>query len=257
MTNDHRAAATFLRGVLLAKGTSIISTEVLYLGADGGEVYKDRQDYWADRIRYLDRLRDMTAGSRRTVLLIFRRPDEFAESLYNTAVQQGVASASFTVFRERIAPLVDYERQLDLFRDRFESVLPLSFADLRPQLTDKVFSALGIPSPPIKPKDQNVSADPRVVVWFALKNEKGLTRAERAELRAFLTSAACNSIFSDPASLWEGEVARTDYCKVPGRAPVKFDMRMTPAKHIASLADVEVARIENAFTVWRRTGRSG
>lgn len=253
MHEDHRAASSYMRRVLSAKGTSIISSEVLYLGADGGEFYEDRSDYWADRARYLDRLRDITAGTRRTILLIFRRPDEFVESLYNTAVQQGVIWMPFAQFREYAAALVDYERQLAYFRERFDEVLTLSYSDIRPHLTEIVFPAIGVPTPPLQPRDQNTSADPRVVVWFALKNAGGVSKVERAELRAFVTSEACRSIFSDRVSLWESVEARRGYCEVPGRSPVTYDMSMKPARYIGSLADVEVIKIENAFSYWRRT----
>jgi hypothetical protein len=255
MHEDHSAASSFMQRTLSAKGTSIISSEVIYLGAEGGEIYKDRSDYWADRIRYLDRLRDMTAGARRTILLIFRRPDEFAESLYNTAVQQGAVWMPFNEFREYIADLVNYERQLALFRERFDNVLTLSYSDVRPQLTESVFSAMGMPAPPVRPSDQNTSADSRVIVWF-LQKARGLTRTERGELRAFVASPACKSIFSDRVSLWEGEEARMAYCQVPGRSPVSYDMRMTSDRHVAGPADAEAIRIEDAFSDWRRARRS-
>lgn len=210
--DGKKAAALLSRLRRSSCERTVISSEVIYLGARGRRLYDCAGAYWDDRFRYLDRLATATVDFERVIVLIFRRPDEVAESLYSTAIRQDAVRMSFPDFREHIGHLLEYERQAAAFRERFEKVEVRDYVEMRPAIVANAFAAMGLPVPSRLSADRNVSPDPHAVLWLEKHLHGNPTPQQRQSMRDFIESDGCSRFFRSRSTLWESQEARKAYC---------------------------------------------
>lgn len=224
VSEDEASAKCFVDDALVAaaEGRVIVSSEIMYLRVVGGLAYSSGDAYWGRREAYLDALDRVTAGVPRTVVVVLRRPDEFAESLYKTAVQRRDVAVPFAQFRDRIRPLVDYDRQLHEFRKRFDDVQALRFSDIRMNIVGELA---------------------RVLL------ERSQRGGSQRGLRSFLRSERCRRLFAgSQTTLWESVRAREEYCRSVGWGD---DEAATNSTYVPSLGAKDRAALSSAFLMHR------
>lgn len=118
----------------------LLSAEPIYrhvLGEDG--------DYWARRRAYVERLRDIIGTDDVVIVLVLRRQDTFALSLYQEVIKTGRYSNPFRDFIEEDDFYFEYNKQCDLFSGAFNAVRLFVYEDLKQdQLVDSFFDRLGV-----------------------------------------------------------------------------------------------------------------
>lgn len=222
---------------------SLISSEVFYLATSMGRGY-NAVDYQLARNEYLDRLDSLTKDFHRTIIVTFRRPDEFVESLYKTAVLQGRTNSSFPEFTRQCLPLVNYAERLNEFQTRFENVVRLDYGK---NIVADMFRAIDIPLPSMIPENRNVSPDSRIILWIKEKNDRGIDINERKRVRAFAISNRCTDLFPEKSTLWPDDRTAVEYaanagwdCPAPkGGMPV------------VGLERHDARKIDRAYMKWR------
>jgi hypothetical protein len=248
--------------------TLIFSAEGLWATTTCPEDWDEfgRPDYWQRRIEQLGRVR---AGLRDfdeiTVVLCFRRQDEFASSLYATKVLSGRFVGSFEQFRACAQPLFDYRRQLDAFRAVFSKVRFISFDALKDSLVPAFCDWAGIPVPPERTTERHdVTPDARLVHWV----HKSRTAVDPARLnklrRSFARDADARRALppTERVAFWSSDLERRSFlteCVDPeprffaaadetiGNDPRSF------AAGGAAAGDLHC--INDAFELWRLTQR--
>jgi hypothetical protein len=147
----------------------------------------DRADYWERRRAYLDRLRAIPRDFEATVFLCRRDRNEYAWSLYATNLLSDRFRWSFEEFRERCAPVFDYERQEELFRAAFPDVRTERFENLIPGIVPSFCRWTGIPVPP-PPHEHAKKTPPRPVILWLHARGKEAPLEERESMVAFARS---------------------------------------------------------------------
>jgi hypothetical protein len=151
--DDKRKALTFLaeaRHLARAGDTILISAEPIYRHVYGSDRWRelDTQDYWTGRQRYLDTVADVLSDFAVEVILFFRERESFAKSVHFELTKKGDWSGDIASFRIAHAPLFEYERQLELFRNAFPHVRVLNYEDAcRAGLVKTFFETIGFPMP--------------------------------------------------------------------------------------------------------------
>ncbi len=137
--------------------TVLLSAEPIYrhrLGRTG--------DYWSQRRAYIHKLKETIGTDDVTILLVVRRQDDFARSLYQENVKVNKYTTDFRGFLAELARQFDYYEQLRAFADAFQRVSVLVYEDLKQTgLVETFFRTLGI-EPPIAV--EAVAANPSLPV---------------------------------------------------------------------------------------------
>lgn len=101
----------------------LVSAENFYCMALVGAVLSERPEEAAarDERLYVQRLREVIPAevTHTTVVGCFRRPDRFAESLYNQRVKYERYHQDFDAYLSAIAPMLDYHRIASVWADVF------------------------------------------------------------------------------------------------------------------------------------------
>jgi hypothetical protein len=123
--------------------TVLLSAEPIYrhtLGKTG--------DYWSRRRAYIRRLKETIGTDDVTILVVLRRQDDFARSLYQENVKVNKYAADFRSFLAQASNQFDYHRQLRAFAAEFQRVSVLVYEDLKKTgLVETFFRKLGIEAP--------------------------------------------------------------------------------------------------------------
>ena len=126
-------AESFARNAMAAGAGAhslIISAEPVYRHVDGFNGfagYGELTDFWLRRSAYLARLSALFSGHRTVVVLCFRQKTEFIRSFAAELATKDKWHGSLEEFAMNFAPLLDYDRQVELFREHFDSVTILSY----------------------------------------------------------------------------------------------------------------------------------
>ena len=110
--------------------TIVFSAEPIYRHIDGGRAWQEYSrisNYWEKRLVYLNRLSGMFPEVGTEVLLYFRNSDSFLRSLRHELVKTGVWDDNRQGFDKAYSVLVDYDKQLDVFRSAFKKVTVFSY----------------------------------------------------------------------------------------------------------------------------------
>ncbi len=122
-----------------------ISAEPMYRHTVGN-VSETDASYWDGRRAYVERVAQHLGTEDVEVVVVVRRQDAFAQSLYNEHVKVTRYRESFEQFVDEKRPLLDYDRQLGVWSEFFDKVRAFVFADLieTPGLVSNFFDAVGI-----------------------------------------------------------------------------------------------------------------
>lgn len=243
---DLDRAREFLRNVADETAddeTVLLSAEPIYR-----HVLRDRKGGWWKRHRaYLvqlaQELRD--AGFDVHAVLVFRRRDEFVESLYHERVANGFGQP-FAELLDNADRLLDYERQLRQFRAAFPRVQRLDYRSLAgDELVSSFLRAFGF----TPPKFDDVgwdrrSTDARLSLWMAAAYAEDPDEELVTQRRRFAKNPVSDQLFEDfgRRTLWTDIAARRALLDQYGdHDPI--DDRRSPAELTPEIE----TRIDRAF----------
>lgn len=241
-------------------GTAILSSESMYrdlLGVVQWAVLDEREP-WEPRRRYLAHLQGLFAAYRVAVVVVFRRPDEFAESLYKTLLWGGHTRLTWPEYLAAARFLHDYGRQVDLLRERWADVRVVPYR--RQGMVESFFSLIGCPVPAGAEERANRSCDARLISWMAERNRRGRPpHDELARQRAFCGSDLARSLFADEpgVSFWASAAERAAFAD-PIMQALPAGFFPVVEHHATAGATLPVAdheRIDGLYDAWRRECR--
>jgi hypothetical protein len=256
---DEELLQSELMGATARNRTTILSGEEVsarIVGTKNWDGY-NADDYWDRRVRFLQRVRAaMRDFEDITVHLCLRRADDFAESIYATMLLSGRYRGSLEQFVSDVAPIFDYGRQVEAFRNIFGDVRVAPFNELSSDLIPQFFRWTGIPLPPSPAKRKKVTPDKRLIYWIhRMIESNGYNEADVRLLAQFVRSRPAGHALTDrrPATLWRDQALREIIVRRSAAGlPNTFFAEQAP-KVLASahLDDPELARITGAFESWR------
>lgn len=237
--------------------TVLISSEDMSACCEGHRLWQglDEKNFRELQRGYLRKVASFFNGFEIEVLLVFRRADEFAQSLYQTLIKIGHYRGEFAEFLQYAAPLFDFAAQRKAFEEVFGNLKVISFHNLGGCATRGLLKEIGmeLDKNPIMAK--NVSTDARLTFWMQHRNSRG---EELAELKAlekhFCNSTQARLLFPDfgLASFWKSQSERIAFhARSDHGFPEGFFPNPSPHAGIeACLDDKELARVSTAFESW-------
>lgn len=216
----------------------------------------------AERKRaYLDRLAALAEGFDEVeVLLVLRRPEDYAETLYSTCVLGAKVDCNFSTFLTATAPIYDYKAQVAAFRERFPAVRVASYHALSRRLVEDFCGWAGLPLPPLRERYDNPTPDLRLVLWVqrqALIERDRLRQRRRARFARYWNAASLLPPL-DRATVWPSQEARDAFIAAATTPSEDFFPQPAPfGRPVATLDSAEAARLEAAFQDWERRPRRG
>jgi hypothetical protein len=218
----------------------------------------DRPDFRDLQRDYLAKI--ASAFSRFDILpvLMFRRADEFAQSLYQTIVGGNHFTGSFESFLSYAAPLLDYEAQRAVFATVFARVEVLSFHG--PNIVHRLLAAAGVDFGLEPPPTKNVSTDARLTYWLNWRaTARKPTVAEVSRRKRFLKSDAVRTLFPDfgEASFWGTEADRAAFHDRCTQEFSEFEFP-PPRRSLGPDARVDektLQRISECYAAWKESTR--
>jgi hypothetical protein len=189
-------------------------------------------------------------------VLVFRRADEFAQSLYQSMVVGNHFTGPFESFLTYAAPLFDYEAQRLMFATVFGRVESLSFHG--PNLIDRLLAAAGIDFMPEQAPSVNVSTDARLTYWLNWRaTARKPTVAEVNRRRKFLKSDTARCFFPDfsEASFWRSEIERAAFHNrcTQGFSEFEFPPPRRAIGPDARVHDETLQRISECYAAWKQS----
>lgn len=216
-----RLAGLWAEAAAAAGATVLISAEPLY--RHRLRAPEASPGWRADRGRYLDRLAAALAPFDVEVVLVFRRPDDYARSLFqeNAGLTTQRSWDSFAAFRAHAAGgSLRYAQNAELFAERFGPPRCLIYEDL-PRgdgFCPAFFAAVGLDADGLAPVGVvRESLDPaETLVKLALDSRFGGGRGRNAALRKFVKSRPVAALLAErlgpgPFGLWESDAARAAF----------------------------------------------
>lgn len=141
---------------------------------------------------YLLSIKKFFEGYEIAPVLVLRRADEYAQSLYQTLVRSDHFFGSFKSFLSYAAPLFDYQAQIKAFERAFGHVNVLSFNRLgNGSLVDNFLQSVGVSYQPGTTPLKNISTDARLTFWKSTRGFDG----ETAIIKEFLRSKSARVLF--------------------------------------------------------------
>lgn len=217
---------------------------------------------YAERKRaYLDRLAALGAGFDEVeVLLVLRRPEDYAEALYSTCVLGAKVDCDFATFLTATAPIYDYKAQVAAFRDRFPTVRVASYHDMSSRLVEGFCAWAGLPLPPVRERYDNPTPDLRLVLWVqrqALIERDPYLQRRRARFARYWNAAGLLPPL-DRVTVWPSAEVRSAFIAAATVPSEDFFPKPAPfGRPVATLSDEEAARLEAAFQDWEHRPRRG
>lgn len=205
--------------------------------------------WWDRHAAYLERLATFLASHDVEAVLVFRRRDTFVESLYHERVSKGFEH-EFPRYVERVDRLLDYERQVQLFRNAFGTVSELAYEDMAgDDLVQSFLAALDLDVPPLEMPDARArqSVDGRLTLWMASAYRDDQADELVTQRRRFSKSPVSNELFADygRVTLWADAQARRELLDRYGDTrPIDDDRE--PAVLTPEIED----RIDDAFDAY-------
>lgn len=222
----------------------LLSAEPIYRHTWG-----DEDGWWSRHAHYLVRLADTLGAHDVTPVLVFRRRDTFVESLYHERVSKGFGR-EFAHYADRVDRLLDYQRQLVLFREAFGKACELDFEDLAGgQLVSRFLEELGLTMAALPAMDERArqSVDARLTLWMASAYRDVPDDELVTQRRRFAKNPVSNELFEDHGrvTLWADRGARRELLDRYGDTrPIEDDR--PPAVLTPELED----QIDDAFDAY-------
>ncbi len=178
----------FLTGLAQAAGdqdTVLLSAESIYRHVlSEGKI----TGFWKDHQAYLKRLAKFFAPYQTEIVVVFRRYDTFAESLFQENVKSKGYAKPFKVFAKDYSHFWAYRRRVELLRKVFDKVTVLSFERLSQEdLTAAFLRSVGVDAGALAPIERKNSGLPTQLVLFLQEMNARLDKQERNALSTQLT----------------------------------------------------------------------
>jgi hypothetical protein len=254
-----------LARALAASKTVVVSAESMYrhiLVTTKGRLSED--DKRAMRASYVRRMAEFFDGFDPEVIVYFRRPDAFAESLYQEAAARAMVSHPFQRFVTQDAFRFDYAFQLELLRRHFP-VHAFGFeAAAQDDLVDHFMAVLGARVDCGLGKTTLRASVPKRAAQWLVRHSKG-ARATHASRRShrhrwlFALQAGHKELFAAPrgAGFWSSNEERDAFLS---RSLAGFDaVDFPPAASVIRLpawSREDDQRVEAAFESWELRNRA-
>ena len=181
--------------------TVLLSAEPFFRHVLGA---RDGADYWTARRNYIRAVAEALSGFDVTVVVVFRRLDDFVQSLYKESVLQSRYSKPITDFVRERRTSFEYGRHLDLWEDLFgHDALKISLYDKRVRgraTVDQFFALLGCDTTGIVANvtsEANVSVSPIAVEVKRLINAHPLHGRQSLKMRNVLERLQESPRFTD------------------------------------------------------------
>lgn len=223
--------------------TVLLSTEVPFRRLATGE-----GTWWERHEAYLEHLgAELTAFDTR-VVLVFRRPDRFLESVYQERVATGYSGTFAEFLRSSGSRWVNYQRQIDQFQRHIGPVQTGQYEEiLSPDLVTGIMKLIGYDSPAGEAAAwKRRSADARLTMWLANRNaEDPSDEGLRLRLK-FTKQPEVAELFEDfgRVTLWVDDEQRRTFLDEESAAQLK-DSRLP-----AVLSEDAEARISASFNAF-------
>lgn len=199
---------------------TLISAEPLYRHISSKskpQHIRKHQDYWDSRKSFISDFRELTGSAE--VVVVFRRPDEFAESMYQEQIKSTRYSGSFKEFIRDFWFHFEYEKQVECWKMFFDTVTVIPFEKISGNnITKSFLKEVGIEIPNLpEQKYQNLR-----IPYAGLKVKKELNRTEidDATLKdiSFIISSLYENKPSNKQSLFESAESRASFIEQSTRS---------------------------------------
>lgn len=243
----------------------VLSAESLYrhLLAPRGAALSEAERR-AAREAYVGRLADFFEGFEVEVVICFRRPDSFAESVYQEVAASTGSRMAFAAFLRRDAFRWDYAFQLGLLARHFP-VRAFGFeAAAAEGPVEHFFRELGLGEPPPATGPHRASVPKRAASW--LLRHKAPGRPSAAERRArrrrwlFALQEGHRPLFPAPpgAGFWRDARERDRFlaASLRGLDAVRFPDPPGDVRPLPPWTEAEDAAVEAAFRDWQARHRT-
>ncbi|MGF1656389.1 MAG: hypothetical protein ACFCU3_05350 [Verrucomicrobiales bacterium] len=242
------------------EGALVLSAEDISCCCAGHPLWSglDRGDFRDLQREYLRLFAEVVKGFQVEVVMLFRRADVYAQSLYQTVIRSHRFTGSFESWLKYGRPLFEYAKQLEIFTEVFGNVQALSYHKLSGHLPHNLLVSLGYDLPRNPLSIRNVSTDPRLTCWTWMRNSISLpSREEIRTQKRFCRSEYVRQLFADfgSATFWHCAEDAAEFHREasmgmdPGRFP-------PPSAHSGISAYIDEAtytRISEAFELWEGT----
>jgi hypothetical protein len=261
---DRRNLERFLghlREVGGAYETIVLSAEPLYrLMVADADVSSDEQEREARR-EFVERMARLFAehALQPEILLYFRRPDRFAESLYAEMVAKAGAKGTFETFLGIRPFRFDYRFQIDLFGRHFRT-RPYAFEEkAREGLVESFFCDNGLGPAPAG-ESLRRSIPNCAVLWLRrAKRDAKLARREQRVRWLFALQPASADLFQAdrPSTFWPSAARRDAFLRPRLAQTPEFAFpEPEPPPPLCVWSDDMHRAAEAAFAAWRRANRT-
>lgn len=242
--------------------TVILSSEDLNCSLLGFRLWAglDRDDFRRRQRDYLQVVADTLGAWEIHPVLVFRRGDEFAQSLYQYLVRKDHFTGSFEAFLNYARPLFEYREQARAIEGAFGRVDLLSYHDLADDICGNFLARIGLPGFEGGSPRRNRSPDARLTYWLATRNDREVPgAASRMERTIFVTTAGARSLFAERpgAGFWPDDIAREAF---HGRCAAGLDGLTFPKSALAEVGSAvlgaeDLMAVDRAFEIWRAARR--
>jgi len=215
------------------------------------------------RRAYIDRMAEFFAPFDTEILVVLRRPDTFAESLYKNAIVSSPYAGGFDAYLKRAYFKLDYPTRLDLFRARFPALTVRSYeSGLKAGIVETFFETIGAGRPPSLGDDHlRRSLTNKATLWLdRSKTEASMGKRDLHRRWHFAMLAVAEPFFGrkDATGLWRSRDERDRFIRhTLGSLPADF-FPPPPATlpEPTAWTDAEHQAASAAFRDWERANRS-
>jgi hypothetical protein len=237
--------------------TVLVSFEDMSACCEGYRLWQglDQENFRELQRRYLRKVASFFNDFDIEALLVFRRADEFAQSLYQTLIKGGHYRGGFAEFLHYAAPLFDFSAQRKAFEEVFGNLKVISYHQLGGCATKGLLKEIGVELDNNLIISKNVSTDARLAFWMQHRNSRRVDFSELTALeKRFCGSTQARLLFPDfgLASFWKSQLERNAFhAKSANGFSEGFFPNSSPHSGVeAYLDDKELERISTAFESW-------
>lgn len=230
------------RSISDSMAVTLLSAEPFYrqvLSKNSPQNIKTSQEYWLARDKYIARFRQLIGPAE--IILVVRRQEDFAESMYQEQIKVTKYSKDFRTYLEKFWFHFNYADQADAWASHFPSVKIIPFYKIQGEhITKNFLSLAGIRAKNIQDgKLQNVGLPQDGVI---LKRAANSLRLPQDTYKAFseciLSDRFRNALPSDKRSFFSSAAERSDFyqqhvlenVRLASRAGLTIDELFGPAK---------------------------
>ncbi|MDP2580127.1 hypothetical protein Q8W37_09300 [Shimia thalassica] len=210
----------------------------------------------AGREAFLDRVRDYFSNFETEVAIVYRRPDQYAESMYSESIANSQSVLSFDGFLKRSEVRFNYGFQLKSLEERFPTLVA-KFDDLKDDLVNQFLLKLSLDvSFPKEDEIRRTSISKAGTLWLrrSKRENREMEKREKNLRWLFALQSANASVFGtqNKTSFWSNSRKRDEHIRtsLEGFTRLTFDMPSQAAPRLCSWDDNQHFIAENAYKAW-------